>query len=77
MAATMHASRSMSVANSRTTKAAAARFARVGQRAVRASRSSVVVNAGQCQGQIMEVDRFLRQLVRDPDFNRSLVYLLT
>lgn len=48
MAASMHASRSMSVATSRTTKAAATRFARVGQRAVRpTSRSAVVVKAGE------------------------------
>lgn len=47
MAASMHASRSLSVATSRSTKAAATRFARVGQRAVRpTSRSAVVVKAG-------------------------------
>lgn len=53
MAASMHASRSMSVATSRAAKPAAARFARVAQRAARpTSRSAVVVKAGQCQPQI-------------------------
>jgi hypothetical protein len=49
MAATMHASRSMSVTTSGAAKPAAARFARAAQRAARpASRSAVVVKAGQC-----------------------------
>lgn len=48
MAATMHASRSMSVATSRAAKPSVARFARVAQRAVRpTSRSAVVVKAGE------------------------------